>query len=384
MTKDPQEVILCVLEKIKYKADLTPQESLKETKIRKEVLKRLLKENKEIRESSERQRQRYFALQDGKKVKLFRYDLTNCNIAFGDDLRNVLGVLKEQKNIIDFRFVNDEIGGLHSYYEIVLPKDFDEKYERMKNELEEEITEKAKIRAEEIKKQLEEMNMNIKQEEKEIVKKEIIEETKLQKLLSKDKQEPTPVEIVKPKEFEIKGLEKGLETIANKMRKEDDRPKFPYKLPAGTKWENFIIKFEDDENVFIQVKQFKHNAGYKEMGMVGRGKNPNPSEAWTFMEVLAQVNGELTIKNTEARDKYKKQKELLAKALQSYFSLDYDPFYPYRSSSEKQGNSYKIKITLIPPPDKKEKANANKNNNNDLGIEEEYIRQTPEVYDEYQ
>ena len=197
----------------------------------------------------------------------------------------------------------------------------------------------------------------------------------------KDKQKPIPTQIISGK-IEVEGLQDGLKAIA-KIKKED-KNKFPYKLPAGTKWENFIIKFEDDENVFIQVKQFKHNAGYKEMGMVGRGKNPNPSEAWTFMEVLAQVNGELTIKNTEARDKYKKQKELLAKALQSYFSLDYDPFYPYRSSSEKQGNSYKIKITLIPPPDKKEKANANKNNNNDLGIEEEYKRQTPEVYDEYQ
>ncbi len=182
--------------------------------------------------------------------------------------------------------------------------------------------------------------------------------------------------------MEVEGLQDGLKAIAQTKKKER-KNQFPYKLPAGTKWENFTIKFEDDENVFIQVKQFKHNADYKEMGMVGRGKNPNPSEAWTFMKVLAQVNGELTIKDAQARDKYKKQKELLAKALQNYFLLDYDPFYPYHSSTEKSGNSYKIKITLIPPPDKKEKANANKDKD-DLGIEEEYKRQTPEVYDEYQ
>ena len=78
--------------------------------------------------------------------------------------------------------------------------------------------------------------------------------------------------------------------------------------------------------LFISIYQLD-----KEMGMIGRGKNPNPSEAWTFMEVLAQLNGELTIKDAQAKDKYKKQKELLAKALQSYFSLEYDPFYPYHS-----------------------------------------------------
>ena len=190
----------------------------------------------------------------------------------------------------------------------------------------------------------------------------------------KQKKEPEPSKI------EVVGLQDGLKAIA--QTKKDNKNKFPYKLPLGTKWENFTIKFENDENVFIQVKQFKHNADYKEMGMVGRGKSPNPSEAWIFMKVLAQVNGELTIKDAQAREKYKKQKELLAKALQNYFSLDYDPFYPYHSSIEKSGNSYKIKITLI-PPDKKEKPDTNKDDD-DLGIKEEYKKQTPEIYGTYQ
>ena len=65
----------------------------------------------------------------------------------------------------------------------------------------------------------------------------------------------------------------------------------------------------DDENIFIQVKHIKHEVNYKEMWFVGKGKNPNPSEAWVFLKVLAKVNGELTIKDAEARDKYKKQKD---------------------------------------------------------------------------
>ncbi len=217
----------------------------------------------------------------------------------------------------------------------------------------------------------------------ELSKKEVEKQEKKAKETEKEHETketpPTKIEITNMPELQVKGLKE----IAN-MRQKDDRPKFPHKLPAGTRWEEIMIKFENNEKVFIKVKQFREHFTYKDMGFIGRGKNPNPSEAWIFLKVLAQVNGELTIKDTEVRDKYKKQKELLAKALQSYFSLDYDPFYPYRSSSEKQGNSYKIKITLIPPPDKKGKTYANKDNNNDLGIEEEYKRQTPEVYDEYQ
>jgi len=158
--------------------------------------------------------------------------------------------------------------------------------------------------------------------------------------------EPISTKIIEMPKLQVEGLKELAET-----KKKDDRPKFPHKLPAGTRWEEMIIKFLDDKNVYIQIKQFKLNTDYKSMGFVGRGKDPDPSEAWIFLRVLSKRNGELTIRDTEAKDKYKKQKELLAKSLQSYFSIDYDPFYPYRLSSEKSDNSYKIKITLIPPPE---------------------------------
>ncbi|OGE76155.1 MAG: hypothetical protein A3C85_01670 [Candidatus Doudnabacteria bacterium RIFCSPHIGHO2_02_FULL_48_21] len=186
------------------------------------------------------------------------------------------------------------------------------------------------------------------------------------------------IEIIKG-QMEIGGLPEGLKAIA--QAKKENTNRFPYKLPAGTKWENFTIKFLDDENIFIQVKHIKHEVNYKEMWFVGKGKNPNPSEAWVFLKVLAKVNGELTIKDAEARDKYKKQKEVLAKALQNYFLLDYDPFYPYRSSPEKEGNSYKIKITLIPPPEQSGKKNIDENED-DLGVKEYLDKQSPQVYEE--
>jgi len=188
------------------------------------------------------------------------------------------------------------------------------------------------------------------------------------------------IEIVSGR-LKVDGLKESLDKISH-TKKETDKPKFPYKLPAGTTWEAITMKFENNENIYIQVKQYKHTASYKELGLVGRGKNPNPSELWAFLKVLSQVNGELTIKDTQAKDKYKKQKELLAKALQSYFSLDYDPFYPYHSSTEKQGNSYKIKITLIPLQSNNSKCTTAAEEDDDLGVEEYLKEQAPQVNEE--
>jgi len=133
----------------------------------------------------------------------------------------------------------------------------------------------------------------------------------------------------------------------------DREYKFPYKLPSGTRWENFIIEFLDDNNIKIEVKKFTHTTNYKEMGFIGKGKNPEPSEAWVFLRALAKASGEIARNNSgAAKDKYKHQKGFLTENLQDYFILDYDPFYPYEEpiTSRKQRNSYKIKITLIPPP----------------------------------
>ena len=110
------------------------------------------------------------------------------------------------------------------------------------------------------------------------------------------------------------------------------------------------------------------------MGMIG--KDSEPSQQWVLLRVLAQLNGELTIKDTEAKDKYKKHKQGLAQTLKHYFSIDYDPFYPYHSTHEKGGNSYKIKLTLIPPPskDKPRAAIISDKEADSLGIDE-YLKE---------
>lgn len=123
----------------------------------------------------------------------------------------------------------------------------------------------------------------------------------------------------------------------------EDIKKFPYKLPRGTVWENFIIKFLDNENVLISVVGKTHEADYREMCFEDK-RNGKSNLQWIILFALAQNGGEISWKNPEASEKYKKGVERLANRLRDYFSIDYDPFHPY-----KENNSYKIKITLIPP-----------------------------------
>jgi hypothetical protein len=192
-----------------------------------------------------------------------------------------------------------------------------------------------------------------------------------------DSRNPLPIK----GEIVVSGLNENLQALRPK-EVESEGPKFPYKIPAGTHWNNVIIKFLDDEKVEILVKKQLHLTDYKEMGMVGRGKNPEPSEQWLFLKVLAQYNGEITIKDTEAKDKYKKQKQVLTDTLRSYFAIDYDPFYPYQSCLEKGGNSYKIKLLLIPPPKKdNSKQNFIKDDADTLGITEFLNETAPQILD---
>jgi hypothetical protein len=116
------------------------------------------------------------------------------------------------------------------------------------------------------------------------------------------------------------------------------------------------------------------------MGFLGR---TGPDVQWKLLKTLAEENGEVSFKNKSARDQYKKRKELLANKLNEYFAIDYDPFFPYKSSREKPGNSYKIKITLIPPPQEKKERIAralDENGDDDLGIREYLNEETPSIY----
>jgi hypothetical protein len=193
---------------------------------------------------------------------------------------------------------------------------------------------------------------------------------------SETKQLPLPI----TGEIVVSGLNESLKALRPKSP-QNSGLRFPYKIPAGTCWNNIIIKFLNDKQVEIWVKKLKHVSDFKEMGMIGKGKIASPSEQWLFLRVLAKCYGELSIKDPEAKDKYKKQKQALSETLRNYFSIDYDPFYPYQSCQEKGGNSYKIKLVLIPPPVKNnlEKSIDSNDDADALGIHEFLNETAPQV-----
>ena len=127
------------------------------------------------------------------------------------------------------------------------------------------------------------------------------------------------------------------------LAKKDVR--FPHKIPRGTKWENFIIKFIDNEKISIKVAGKNYETSFQELGLEDK-RNGKPDSQWSLLVVLAKSGGEISWKSPEASEKFKKWTERLANRFREYFGIDYDPFYPY-----KETKSYKIKLTLIPPPE---------------------------------
>jgi len=192
-----------------------------------------------------------------------------------------------------------------------------------------------------------------------------------------DKRNPLPI----TGKIEVSGLTESLSALKPKEI-EKTGPRFPYKIPARTHWNQVIIKFLDNEHIEIHVKKLKHITGYKEMGMIGKGNVPTPSEQWIFLKVLSQCQGEISIKDPQAKDTYKKHKQALAETLQQYFSIDYDPFYPYKSSPEKSENSYKIKITLIPVSIVAKPNSYPDIEEDTLGIQEYLDEEAPQVIDD--
>lgn len=126
--------------------------------------------------------------------------------------------------------------------------------------------------------------------------------------------------------------------------------KFPLTIQSGTTWESFYIQFRNDEAVTIKVSGHTHNTSFADMGFAD-GRTNKPNTQWTLLKLFAKKGGNLTAGSPDARDKYKKHKQLLSDALKSYFSMDYDPFKPYGKT-----DGYAIKINLS-YPETEEKTN---------------------------
>ena len=119
----------------------------------------------------------------------------------------------------------------------------------------------------------------------------------------------------------------------------------PLKLPPNTKWKDITIKFLDGEVVEITAPAFSTKANYKEMGLQD-DRTQKQNKQWKLLQLLAEKHGALSWLDRQATTSIKKKKQLLSDTLKAYFSIDEDPFFPY-----KKVNAYKIKMNLIPESD---------------------------------
>ncbi|MBP7898491.1 hypothetical protein KAZ92_00895 [Candidatus Gracilibacteria bacterium] len=130
--------------------------------------------------------------------------------------------------------------------------------------------------------------------------------------------------------------------------------RFPDKLKAGTQWKNIAIAFIDERNALLHIDKKQYPLSPELIGLVKGTKLSKPTATWNFLETLAKNNGELTPGDSDANPNFKKQKELLSKALQVYFSKEEDPFFPYESSPEKRNRSYKTRFAIFYQQEEKE------------------------------
>ena len=129
-----------------------------------------------------------------------------------------------------------------------------------------------------------------------------------------------------------------------------NKNRFPFKIPSGTTWQNIIIQFTSEDFVNIQVAGHSHPTGYADMGFVD-GRTNKPNLQWTLLRVIAKNGGCLPSSSGDARDNYKKHKQILSEKLKEYFQIEFDPFEAYKGG-------YQTKIVLAPPPSSPEEPNT--------------------------
>ncbi|MDP2736493.1 MAG: hypothetical protein Q8O59_01765 [bacterium] len=176
-----------------------------------------------------------------------------------------------------------------------------------------------------------------------------------------------------------KKLEQYREEIIDNKIDLSIKPISSLRLLPDTKWENITIKFIDGHDVDIFIKnQEPIKSTYSEMDFQDKRKRC-PNKQWALLKILAHEGGKISWESQNANPKIKKQKQLLSSQLKKYFSLNEDPFYPYKAI--RKNSCYQVRFELIPEPGSlninRDKVKRNKHEYNEeiedeFGIEEGY------------
>lgn len=139
--------------------------------------------------------------------------------------------------------------------------------------------------------------------------------------------------------------------VSDTATEEADTPRFPFKIPAGTTWENITMIFTTDNKVEIRVGKHTHSTNFADMGFSDGRKIGKPNMLWALLKLFAMKNGSLPPSDPDANDRYKKQKQLLADHLKEYFAIEYDPFKPYSKT-----HGYAMKMVIFMEEDTEQDA----------------------------
>lgn len=126
--------------------------------------------------------------------------------------------------------------------------------------------------------------------------------------------------------------------LPEKKAKSSQKRITPLELPSGTKWEQIVLKFIDNESIEITgPKDYREIASFREMGFENRKKlGRPPSLLWDFLRALAHTKGtfswDLLEERTrnpkmikDAMDNATKRKQLVNQKLEAIFNLKEDP-----------------------------------------------------------
>lgn len=143
----------------------------------------------------------------------------------------------------------------------------------------------------------------------------------------------------------------------------------PLSLPESISWEDVRVTFVDSHNVFIEFLAIgqKITVDYMDMGMWD-GRTQKPNAQWVIWQALAENSGRIDWSSAQASTQLKKQKQLLAKALSSYFNIQGDPFKVYR-----EAKAYELKMIMVP--------SGNTNRRQSQPDDDYYNELTPSVYE---
>ena len=143
----------------------------------------------------------------------------------------------------------------------------------------------------------------------------------------------------------LPGFEEFYRKLNITFEKKKYEPRFPHKIPPGTKWEDVKMYFIDGHTLAIKIPDVRaHKETYEGFGFIDK-RTKKPNKNWEFLRELAMSKGEIDWRTPFASLKLKKRKSLVAKKLKEYFrsEIEGDPFYSY-----KKEKSYKAKFQIYP------------------------------------